>query len=333
VVGNADKMTIRNIIEESQADATPQVIVTPFTKSAFTNPTPAIDKKHTRANLKIQDGCNFYCSFCVIPFARGPARSRLFQDVISEAKALCEAGYQEIVLTGINVGTYQDQGKSMIDIIEALEAMPKVARIRISSIEPTTVDWALIQKMADPNSKVCPYLHLPIQTASDTVLDAMRRKYTVSEYSEFVQKVAQTVPNLGLGTDVIVGFPGETDELFEQTYTTLEALPFSYFHVFSYSERMNTQSLKLDDKVAPSKIAQRSEKLRRLSELKKHQFYSQFIGSSQTVLFEQVKKGYWIGLTEHFIKVAVHSEKELKNQMLPVQFLRVDADRVLGELV
>lgn len=325
VVGNAQKMRLASIIAESiEGEA---LVISPKMKAeAFTEPLQGIDKLHTRANIKIQDGCNFYCSFCVIPFARGPARSRVFSDVTAEAKELVASGHKELVLTGINLGTYAESGKELTDVIDALESIRGLERIRISSIEPTTIPDKLIDQMADKNSKLCAYLHLPIQSGCDATLEAMRRKYSLAEYCEFVQKVTDRVESLCLGTDVIVGFPGETEAHFETTYETLANLPFAYFHVFSYSERQNTRSRKFEDKVSSVEIARRSKLLRELSQRKQIQYAQYFVGKTVKVLVESQKKGQWTGLTEHYLRVNLGEGAFSKHQLVDVVPKRLDGN-------
>lgn len=190
----------------------------------------------TRALLKVQDGCDFMCSFCLIPFARGRERSRVLEDVLREARELAAHGYRELVLTGVNIGRYHHQGATLVDLLRALDRVPGVERIRISSIEPTTVPLDLLEYMAG-SPKVCRYLHLPLQSGDDTILQAMNRRYNVEEYRRLVDHARALMPDLGLGTDLMVGFPGEDEDSFARTVQVVASLPFSYFHVFSYSAR------------------------------------------------------------------------------------------------
>lgn len=330
VVGNQQKMSLLSIFESSN-DHAPTVIVDkikrePFKVDAIEGPDP----HHTRVNLKIQDGCDFYCAFCVIPFARGPARSRNFDDIIMEAQRLSEAGHQELVLTGVNIGTYHSDGKSFLDIIDALEKLEKIARIRISSIEPTTIPMELFDRMSE-SSKLCRYLHLPIQSASDAILKRMSRKYTLAEYDTFLARVCQRVPNIGLGTDVIVGFPGETDALFSETETYLRESPIQYFHVFSYSERQFARSKKLDGSVDTRVIRERSQILRDLSKRKRMAHGVSQLGQRVPVLFEQKKHGVWWGYTEQFSRVKMVSEENLNNVIVDVTLTNAASDGLLGE--
>lgn len=330
VVGNQDKMRLAQIIETS--GDTPQVIAPKIKKESFSIETPGVDLKHKRANLKIQDGCDFFCAFCTIPFARGPARSRSYEDIFKEAQVLVEKGHKELVLTGINIGTYQDSGKTIMDVIQALEGVPNLSRIRISSIEPTTIPEALLLHMA--NSKtICPYLHIPIQSASDEVLKGMARKYTVPEFDRFIQFAKQVIPNVCIGTDVIVGFPGETDALFQETYDYLLEAPIDYFHVFSYSEREMARSKRKEGQVSGTEIKRRSEALRELGHRKRLVFQDGYIGTTQKVLVEQKKKGLWQGLTDNFIRVQFESDEDLENQWAMVRLIRNDGAMVFGEHV
>jgi threonylcarbamoyladenosine tRNA methylthiotransferase MtaB len=330
VVGNAQKMNFLAILSDESATG-PHVIVPKITRESFTIETAAVDTRHTRANLKVQDGCDFYCAFCVIPFARGPARSRQFNNSIREAVTLVGAGHRELILTGINVGTYEDGDLRFKDLVQALLKIQGLDRLRISSIEPTTVDWHVIRWMAE-DTALCQYLHLPIQSGSDAILERMSRKYTVAEFTDFVTKVVEIVPNIGLGTDVIVGFPGETAALFDETYALLESLPLSYFHVFSYSGRMYTRSQKLGDKVPDEEIARRSKALRNLSIQKHHSYMTRQIGTVQNVLFERPKRGQSTGLTDTYLRVVVESDENLHNQLRPVLLTAIEQDKMRASL-
>ncbi|MBI3809850.1 MAG: tRNA (N(6)-L-threonylcarbamoyladenosine(37)-C(2))-methylthiotransferase MtaB [Nitrospirae bacterium] len=243
------------------------------------------DYESTRANLKVQDGCNFMCSFCIIPFARGHERSRRPDDVLREAEGLVARGHRELVVTGVNVGRYACEGRSLDDVIGMLEDVPGLDRIRISSIEPTTISDQLLERMAGP-SKLCRYLHVPLQSGDDGVLEAMNRRYTSKEYAAFIEKAIRKVPDLGLGTDIMVGFPGETDTAFANTRGLAADLPFSYFHVFSYSPRYGTTALKLPNAIPVATITARREELCALSRAKRLAFYHRHVGRTVSVLFE-----------------------------------------------
>jgi threonylcarbamoyladenosine tRNA methylthiotransferase MtaB len=332
VVGNAKKMDLASIITETETDAPVQIITPAISRESFSIPLASIDKKLTRANIKIQDGCDFFCSFCEIPYARGRARSRVFSDILREVKVLTEAGYKEIVITGINVGTYQYKNYSFLDVISALEDTNGVERIRISSIEPTTIPSGLIDKMAR-DSKVCRYLHIPLQSASDPVLSAMKRKYTVARFKEFITTAAEKVKHICIGTDVIVGFPAETEEQFMETQNHLREWPIHYFHVFSYSKRTMAKSREFKKVVPARTISQRSELLRDLSYRKRKIYFESLLGSKQKVLFEQKKGEYWNGLTDHYARVHVQSHENLLNRIHEVHLKTLDGLTIIGEII
>lgn len=329
IVGNERKMELAEIIRDTHASA-PQLI-TPMVKgNSFTIPVAGINPRHTRANLKIQDGCNFFCTFCEIPYARGRARSRVFNDILREARELAGAGHREVVLTGVNIGTYSYEEKSLLDVVDALCQIDEIDRIRISSVEGTTISPKLFDRMID--GKLCRHLHLSIQSAQDDILKAMNRHYTVAEYHALLDEAVRRVNLLCLGTDVIVGFPGETEERFEETFRNLRKMPFAYFHVFSYSERGHAKSHKLVDKVPAAVIEGRSQKLRELSARKRRLYFERNIDTVQSVLFEQQKNGWWSGLTDTYIRVQVKSDEFLKNQLLPVKLSQIDGQMMIGTL-
>ena len=330
IVGNAVKMDLARIFREAGEDM-PRVLTPAIKRESFTIAEAGIDRKHTRANLKIQDGCDFFCAFCEIPFARGRARSRVFQDILQEAQTLVGAGHQELVLTGINVGTYRYQDKRILDVITALERIEGLRRIRISSVEPTTIPGELLHKMAE-KGKLCRYLHIPVQSGHDEILQAMNRKYTAREFADFIQRAAALIPNVCLGTDVMVGFPGETDRHFDDTYEMMRELPFAYFHVFSYSDRNRARSRKLENKVPREIIIKRSQRMRELSARKRRAYLEKQLASTEWVLIEQKKNGYWTGLTDTYVRVRVKSDLDLHNQFVPVRLEDIDNQTIIGRV-
>jgi len=286
----------------------------------------------TRALLKIQDGCNVMCSFCLIPFARGHERSRLRDDVIREAQILVAGGYKEIVLTGVNIGKYRDGALDLVGLIEHLETIEGLDRIRISSIEPTTVTNALLKHMA-ASSKLCPYLHIPLQSGDDAILSSMNRPYNVEEFIRLIQRAVATIPHLGLGTDVMVGFPGETEDAFERTLNLARALPFSYFHVFTYSGRPGTAATKLPDQVPVGVARKRAKEFADLSRLKRLAFSERYIGSTVSALFESGEwEGLKLGVTANFLKVGVRSQLDLSNHIRAVRIVGTSDRWALGQL-
>lgn len=332
IVGNSRKMDLMSVFKEYPEPETAQVITPSIDREAFTVGESSIDPTHTRANIKIQDGCDFFCSFCEIPYARGRARSRVFDDIFKEAKDLVDSGHQELVLTGINIGTYSNQGKSLMDVIQAMDSLEGLARLRISSIEPTTIAKDIFKHMG-AGHKLCRYLHIPMQSGDDEILEGMKRKYNVEEFSDFVGQAQKRVPEICIGTDVIVGFPGETDDHFERTCHVLMALPIHYFHVFSYSPRHMAKS-RLMETMPAEIIAKRSQILRDLSQRKRHLFYESLLGTTQTVLFEHAKGDSWQnGLTDNYVRIKVKETKDLFNQLLAVRLKYIEGQSVVGEIV
>lgn len=287
----------------------------------------------TRALLKIQDGCNVMCSFCLIPFARGHERSRLVDDILREAEALAAGGFQEVVLTGVNLGRFHQNGVDLVNLIDRLEAIDGLRRIRISSIEPTTVTDVLLEFMAS-SKKLCPYLHIPLQSGDDSILSAMNRPYTARNYTTLVERAARLVPRLGLGTDLMVGFPGESEQAFQRTLQLAADLPFAYFHVFTYSERPGTAAARLSGKVRVDTARRRAKVLADLSNRKRIAFAERWIGSTVDVLFESGNaEGLRMGTTDHFLKVSVFSPEDLSNHMRAVRVIGASERWAIGQLL
>jgi threonylcarbamoyladenosine tRNA methylthiotransferase MtaB len=319
IVGTQHKMDLPRYLTSLERRPSPEVLHTrTIGRDDFTMEGVG-DYGETRANLKVQDGCNFMCSFCIIPFSRGHERSRRMDDLLREAEGLVARGHRELVVTGVNVGRYAYEGRSLADVVRSLDALPGLDRIRISSIEPTTISEELLEMMAGP-SKLCRYLHVPLQSGDDDVLHAMNRRYTAREYAGFIEKAARTVPDISLGTDLMVGFPGETEAAFANTRELAADLPFSYFHVFSYSPRHGTASLRLPGVVPPKTVKLRSRDLCALSRAKRLSFYHRFVGRTLPVLFETRNSGgLFTGLTENYIRVGVDAQDDLGNQILAVR--------------
>lgn len=289
------------------------------------------DYSTTRANVKIQDGCQFMCAFCLIPFARGRERSRLVDDAVREAEALVQRGHRELVLTGVNIGQYQDQGLNLLGLITRLETIEGLERIRISSIEPTTIPEGLLEYMKT-SPKLCRFLHVPIQSGDDGILQTMNRRYSVQEYREAMEWAVDMIPDVCFGTDVMVGFPGEGQQEFANTLAFIQDQPFAYVHVFSYSPRPGTASTKMAGQVYSEDIKERSQTLRELSRHKREVFQQRFLGRDLTVLFEHEVDGVWSGLTDHYLRVDVRASRNLKNTLQSVVVTGVMSDRVLGLL-
>jgi len=288
-----------------------------------------------RANLKVQDGCDFMCSFCIIPFARGRARSREWENTLAEARAAASRGIKELVLTGVNIGTYESAGNGIVELVDALNGIPGLLRLRISSIEPTTVPRGLLDRMADPSHCLLPFLHLPLQSGSEHVLRLMRRKYSTSDYRDFVETAFSQVPDLCLGTDILVGFTGESEADFEETCRFFLDLPFAYTHVFPFSEREGTLVMKRDQGwVSTGERHRRCVYLRRLSERKRHAFMRRHEGSEADVLLEDPRDGGFPGYTPNYIRVRVEDPgSDIRNELVRVRLGAVRADWMEAEIL
>ena len=318
IVGNQFKMDLADFLnEDRRLNKQPDPIVLhsrTLNRDDFTQAGVG-EYGTTRANLKIQDGCNFMCSFCLIPFARGRERSRMFDDAVREAEALVGRGHRELVLTGVNIGRFVTASGNVVDLLSRLETIPDLDRIRISSIEPTTISDAFIEYMAG-SKKVCRFIHVPLQSGDDGILQHMNRHYTVKDYLAIIDRFVQRIPDVCIGTDVMVGYPGETDSQFANTMNVIRDGPFSYCHVFSFSPRPGTPAAGLSRQVSKPVIKSRSRQVSQLSRHKRVGFYRRFIGRRVSVLFEsQDSRGLWAGLTDNFIKVGVRSSEPLTNQI------------------
>ncbi len=342
IVGTADKMRLPEIIPSPVKLPDPVVVQRAAVRERFTIDAVGYYPSHTRANLKVQEGCNFVCSFCIIPRSRGPARSRDFDDVIREADALVGEGHRELIVTGRNGGTYEDRGRSLVDLVDALGRIDGLERIRLSSIEPTTVAEELLDRMAD-GGKLCPYLHIPIQSGDAGVLERMRRKYTVGEYTDHIDHILDRVPGIGLGPDIMVGFPGEDDEAFENSCRVIERSPYTNVHVFSFSARKGTGAKGMPGQVPGDVIAERSRALHRIAEAKKREYFEKQMGRRLRVLFEEPhSNGYFVGFSDNYVKVGVpvRENEDLSNRIGVVEVTGVlsPSDRpgvalATGELV
>ena len=267
---------------------------------SFTIPATGDYHDKTRANLKIQEGCEFFCSYCIVPYARGKARSRQWQDVLREAKEFLANGYQELVLTGVNIACYDDNGRDLADLVESLISLPGSFRIRLGSTEPGPVFHKIIDLMKD-NPKLCRFLHLPLQYAEDTILKSMNRRYTVAEFAALANKAIKLIPNLCLGTDIIIGFPGETDDIFQKCLTNLKALPISTMHIFTYSKRPGTPAADFPQQVHGAVALQRHKEVQKLANEKELAFVSANIDEELDIITETFADNCWHGLSDNYI--------------------------------
>lgn len=331
IVGNQEKLNVLEYVSQGKNDR-PLIVRDRIDRDDFTIAHNGYSDLTRRANLKVQDGCDFMCSFCIIPFARGRARSRDFGDLLDEAKALAGGGAKELVVTGVNIGTYQHEERTIVDVVDGLDRVDGVERIRISSIEPTTIPEALFDRMADANHALLPYLHIPLQSGSNRILEAMNRRYTREEFLVFIALAEERVPGIGVGTDVLVGFPGETDEDFEDTCSALTDSPIAYAHVFKYSPRTGTASTRMEDPVPGTTINGRSAVVRRIGDGKRRIFQEKHLGTTAEVLFEQRENSYWHGYSGNYVRVAVQSDCDLTNRIERVRLRSIQGDIVVGAI-
>ena len=287
----------------------------------------------TRAFLKVQDGCDYKCSFCTIPLARGISRSDTLENVVKNAVEIANRGIKEIVLTGVNIGDYgkgefgnKKHDHTFYDLISALDLVEGIERIRISSIEPNLLEDQIIDLVAN-SKKFVPHFHIPLQSGSDKLLKMMRRRYLSSLYKNKVQRIRESMPDACIGVDVIVGFPGETQEDFMQTYHFLNELDISYLHVFTYSERDNTAAIQMNNVVPIDIRKKRSKMLRGLSVKKRHAFYLQQLGTKRKVLLEtENRQGYMYGFTENYVRVRTPWNPEWSNTVKSIELNSIDED-------
>ena len=287
----------------------------------------------TRAFLKVQDGCDYKCTYCTIPLARGISRSEALENVLKNASEIAQQGIKEIVLTGVNIGDYgkgefgnKKHEHTFLDLVKALDEVEGIERLRISSIEPNLLKNETIEFVSKSRTFV-PHFHIPLQSGSDAILKKMKRRYLREVYTDRVSKIRHVMPHACIGVDVIVGFPGETDEHFLETYHFLNELDISYLHVFTYSERDNTEAAIMDGVVPANVRSKRSKMLRGLSVKKRRAFYESQIGTNRTVLFEsENKEGYIHGFTENYVKVKTPWNPDLVNTLHDIHLTKIDED-------
>jgi len=328
VLGNLDKLRLAERLAEHLAErpATPVVAVTPYPQNpCFQSGLFNRFQGYTRAFLKIQNGCDSSCAYCIVPRARGPARSMRRAEVFEQVRLLAARGYREVVLTGIDLGSWgRDTGEgTLAGLVDVLLAEGGVGRYRLSSIEPLEVDAALLDVIGQGGDRVAHHFHLPLQSGSDAVLRRMGRPYSTVEYLEVVTELARRFPDATLGADVIAGFPGETDEEFEQTLTLIEQSMLNYLHVFSYSDRPGTRAASMGPKISPETLHERSMLLIAQGARKKAAFRGSLRGTEQRalVLKERAPDGRSVGLTGNYMEVLVAGGDDMVNEFARVRLL------------
>ncbi len=327
VLGAAEKFRLFEYLDDFTSKNKPQVYASEIQEAKAYNSSYSYGDR-TRTFLKVQDGCNYGCAFCTIPLARGKSRSASIAEVVEQAKEIAASEVKEVVLTGVNIGDFGVQNgrrkEKFIDLIKALDEVEGIDRYRISSIEPNLLSNEVIEFVSE-SKKFVPHFHVPLQSGSDVILQKMNRRYLSDLYRDRVSTIKSLMPHCCIGVDVITGFPGETEEEFLKTYQFLNELEVSYLHVFTYSERANTQALDMDGVVPMKERQKRSKMLRSLSEKKKRYFYNEQLGNTFNVLFEEdVENGYMHGFTENYIRVKAKYDPVMINELKTVNLVNVD---------
>ena len=339
VVGNSSKRDLAGLVEErlcsdACGSGETRIEVRPLGDEIF----EAFDIKqfrgYTRAFIKIQDGCDNRCTYCAVPDARGPARSRRFDDVLEQASLLATNGYREMVLTGVHIGAFTDpDGHRLPELLRALAGTDGLVRLRLGSVEPTELTPKLAATILQTD-KVCNHLHVPLESGSDTVLQRMGRRYTRAEYAEAVRRVTDADPLCGLGTDIMVAFPGETDEDFADTVSLIESLPYTYLHVFAYSPRSGTPAAEMDGQVPAEESKRRSLYLRELGSGLSLRFRRGLVGKSLEVLIEERVRtdGSLAGLTSNYVRIGTEGDPSLQNKFVGVTVRGADKTSTWGDI-
>ncbi len=327
VLGAAEKFRLIELLDGFAKEQEAKVLATDIQEATVFNNAFSINDR-TRTFLKVQDGCNYGCAFCTIPLARGKSRSDSIANILDSAREIASTDVKEVVLTGVNIGDFGIQdGKRkerFADLVTALDEIEGIDRFRISSIEPNLLTNETIEFVSKSKHFV-PHFHIPLQSGSNTMLRAMGRRYLRELYEDRVSKIKTLMPHCCIGVDVIVGFPGETDELFLETYNFLKELPISYLHVFTYSERANTRATEMEGVVPMKTRNERSKMLRILSEKMRRQFYEENLGKTYTVLFEEdIEDGKMHGFTENYIRVSAKYDPMLINETKVVQLVGIN---------
>jgi threonylcarbamoyladenosine tRNA methylthiotransferase MtaB len=333
VLGSQDKFSLVDLINDGKKKKRPDILVSCLSENNFSFASSAGFEDRTRAFLKVQDGCDYNCTYCTIPRARGKSRSTTIVEIMRQAREAVELGYKELVLTGVNVGDYgKNDGSNLLSLLKELVTIDGLLRLRISSVEPNLLTDELLDFWIS-HDNVCNHWHIPLQSGSDEILRKMRRRYLTGMYAERIEKIKSKLPSAGIGTDVIVGFPGESEEFFKETCTFLQDLPVSYFHIFSYSERPMTSAAESSQKIQPKIRAERSKILHRMGVQKRKTFYESFIGKTVPVLFESEHPEKTIsGLTEEYVRVDVKSDIKETNIIKDVVITGAFSENCIGKI-
>ena len=334
IIGTEYRNRIVELVEQAEKDKKQISIVKEIREKDHFDDLPAnTDRDLTRAYIKIQEGCNQFCSYCIIPYARGPIQSRPMNSILKETKALAESGYSEVILTGIHVTSYGkdlDSG-SLIEVIEKVAEIPGIKRIRLSSLEPRIITKDFLQRMKQ-TKKACDHFHMSLQSGSDKILKLMNRKYTRDEYKEKVELIREFFPEAGITTDIIVGFPGETEEDFQDTLDYVKELNFLRVHVFRYSKRDGTVAATMENQVPGDISQERSRKLIDLSERLTDEILNEYIGEKLDVLFEEENiDGFLYGYSRNYIRTKIPYNEKLTSKLVEVIGIERDGEELIVE--
>ena len=332
VLGANDKFNLPNLLIDLENKKVGEIHGCELSELNYTSSFSL--EERTRSFLKIQDGCDYPCTYCTIPLARGKSRCDTIGNILNNASEIAKNNIKEIVITGVNIGEFRDGKKRFADLTKELENVKGIERYRISSIEPNLITDEIIETVKT-SKKFMPHFHIPLQSGSDEILGKMKRRYRTDLYKNKVVKIVSEIPDVCIGADVIVGFPGETDELFDSTLNFIKDLPISYLHVFSYSERENTLAATFDGVVPKQKRAERSKMLRILSDKLQRAHYQKYLGTTQTSLMEQENKnGFLVGFTDNYIKVKIPFSEELIQKKIKIKLLSFDENgQILSEKI
>ena len=329
VVGANEKFNLPQLLTDLNTLETTQVHGCEINKLDYFSSYSLTDR--TRSFMKIQDGCDYPCTYCTIPLARGKSRCDSIENIIKNSNDIADKGIKEIVITGVNIGEFKDKNdnRNFSDLVKELDKVKRIERYRISSIEPNLISDEVI-KLVKNSKKFMPHFHIPMQSGSDLVLRKMKRRYQTKLYRSKIEKIVSEVKDVCIGADVIVGFPGETNEEFEKTLHFIKDLPLSYLHVFTYSERENTPAIKMDGVVSKIDRADRSKKLRILSNKLQRAFYEKYLDTEHTALFEQEDKhGYLFGFTDNYIKIKTPFNNNYCRTKKQVKLIAIDDDGIM----
>ncbi|MCK4274644.1 MAG: MiaB/RimO family radical SAM methylthiotransferase, partial [Dehalococcoidales bacterium] len=321
VLGNDQKWHLLKLLEDADNRSWPSSVVSSASHES---------SRRTRAFIKVQDGCRNFCAYCIVPFVRSREENVSADKVTALVGGLVATGCQEVVLTGTEIGTYNCNDTNLRGLLERILSETAVARLRLSSLQPPEISPELIESWRD--SRLCPHFHLSLQSGSDTVLKRMKRRYISADYRRVVSLIRDSVPDVAITTDVIVGFPGETESEFQETYDFCRQLEFARIHVFPFSPRPGTGAATMPQQVSEKEKKQRSRQMLALARESAQSFQQQFLGKTMDVLWEQKSGGVWSGLTGNYIKVYARSHENLTNQLLPVKLVKLYRDGVWGDV-